>query len=605
MAISLGVSMSTGTPIAQNDLKAEIVRRGWKFKDLAERLGITNRHLSEVLSGRAKLTHRLALQIHETTEIPMDDIPHEAAATRILVSDPIADDGVAEFKEHGFDVDVKTGLAPEELKKIIDGYDALVVRSETKVTKDLLSKASRLQVVGRAGVGVDNIDLDAATERGVIVVNAPTGNTISAAEHAIALMMSMARHIPPAHASLKSGKWERSKFMGMEVRGKTLGVIGLGQVGSEVARRAKGLEMEVIAVDPFVPEERARVLGVELVDKKRLLKESDFISVHTTLTEGTKKLIDAADLRAMKPTARIINTARGGIIDEVALKKALDEGWIAGAAIDVFEKEPITDSPLFESDKIIVTPHLGASTAEAQERVAVDVAEQIIAVLGGEPARYAVNAPLIAPETYSYLAPFLPVAAKAGALAVQLHEGQMGAIEIDYSGEIATHDVTPLKAAVVGGLLKPVSEDHVNVVNVDIITQRRGISITEKLGPSHEIYANLVTVRMKSSAGVTEVSGTLAHDGPHIVSIDDYWVDVPPGEGYILLCENRDRPGMIGAVGTLMGEFGVNISFMNVGRHEKSGNALMVITLDDTLSSEQLEKTKEIPGIISVRLARL
>jgi D-3-phosphoglycerate dehydrogenase / 2-oxoglutarate reductase len=526
-------------------------------------------------------------------------------AFRILVCDPIADDGVEALRRSGADVDVRTGLSPEELRKSVDGYDALVVRSETKVTKEIFAAAGKLQVVGRAGIGVDNIDLEAATEKGVVVVNAPTGNVISAAEHAIALMLSLSRHIPEANASLRAGKWERGRFQGIEVRGKTLGVIGLGQVGSEVARRGKGLEMRVLAHDPFVPEERARVLGVDVTSLDALIRESDFITVHTTLTEGTKRLIGEEELKSMKPSARVINTARGGIIDETALKRALDEGWIAGAAIDVFEKEPITEHPLFASDKVVVTPHLGASTAEAQERVAVDVAEQIIAVLNGEPARYAVNAPLIAAETYSYLAPYVPVAYKAGELAVQLHEGQMDRIEIDYSGEIAQHDVTPLKAAVIGGLLAPVSEDHVNVVNVDIIAQRRGMQITEKRGPSHEIYANLVRVRIGSKSGGTEVSGTLAHDGPHIVSIDGFWVDVPPSEGYLLLVENKDRPGMVGAVGTLMGEYRVNISFMNVGRHEKRGTALMVLALDETLTPEQIARVKEIPDILGVKLARL
>ena len=526
-------------------------------------------------------------------------------AFRVLVCDPIADDGVEALRRAGLDVDVRTGLAPKDLKATVDGYDALVVRSETKITREIIEAASKLQVVGRAGIGVDNIDLDAATEKGVVVVNAPTGNVISAAEHAIALMLSLSRHIPEANASLRSGKWERGRFQGIEVRGKTLGIIGLGQVGSEVARRAKGLEMRVLAHDPFVAEERARVLGVEVVSMEQLIKESDFITVHTTLTEGTKRLIGAAELRAMKPSARVINTARGGIIDETALKKALDEGWIAGAAIDVFEREPLTEHPLFESDNVVVTPHLGASTAEAQERVAVDVAEQIMAVLSGEPARYAVNAPLIPAETYSYLAPYLPVAFKAGDLAVQLHAGRMGRIEIDYSGEIAQHDVTPLKAAVIGGLLAPVSEDHVNVVNVDIISQRRGMQITEKRSPSHEIYANLITVRIGSKAGGTEVSGTVAHDGPHIVSIDGFWVDVPPSEGYLLLCENKDRPGMVGAVGMLMGEFGVNINYMNVDKDEKRGVALMVLTLDDTLTAEQIARVKAIPDILGVKLARL
>ncbi len=497
----------------RNNLKAEIVRRGWKFKDLADRLGITNRHLSEVLAGRARLTHRLALQIHEVTEIDLKDIPYEEPV-RILVSDPIAEDGVAALSEHGAEVDVKTGLSADQIKSVIGEYDALVVRSETKVTKAIFAAAGRLKVVGRAGVGVDNIDLDAATEKGVVVVNAPTGNIISAAEHAIALMLSLARHIPEANASLRSGKWERSKFMGLEVRGKTLGVIGLGQVGSEVARRARGLEMRVLAYDPFVPEERARVLGADLVTMTELLRQSDFISVHTTLTEGTKSLLGEKELRAMKNTARVINTARGGIINEVALEKALREGWIAGAAIDVWETEPITDHPLFKVDNIVVTPHLGASTAEAQERVAVDVAEQVLAVLAGQPARYAVNAPLIPPETYSFLAPYLPVAQKAGALAIQLSEGQMGDILIDYSGEIAQHDTTPLRAAVLAGILAPISEDHVNVVNVDIIAQRRGIQITEKRSPSHELYANLIAVSVRSSEGEAKIAGTVAHDGP-------------------------------------------------------------------------------------------
>ncbi|MEX1193732.1 MAG: phosphoglycerate dehydrogenase [Dehalococcoidia bacterium] len=589
---------------ALNALKAEIIRGGWKFKALADQIGVTNRHLSEVLNGRARLTQRLGQQIHDATKIPMALIPLESTM-KILVCDPIAEDGIAILKKGGADVDVKTGMTPEQLKKAVNGYDALVVRSETKITAEIFEAASHLQVVGRAGVGVDNIDVAAATQKGVVVVNAPTGNTTSAAEHAIALMFSLSRNIPEAHASLRSGKWERSKFLGLELRGKTLGIVGLGQVGSEVARRARGLEMRVIAVDPFVAEERARVLGVELVAMDGILSESDFITVHTTLSEGTKKLIGEDELRKMKPTARVINTARGGIIDETALVKALEEGWIAGAAIDVFEKEPVTDHPLFRTAGVIVTPHLGASTAEAQERVAVDVADQILAVLGGEPARWAVNAPLIDPETYTYLAPYLPVAQKVASLAVQLHQGQLDTLEIDYAGDIAQHDLTPLKAAVIGGLLGKISVEHVNVVNADIIAERRGLQIKQVTSPSHDIYANLITVRIGAGKGQTEVAGTIAHDGAHIVSIDGYWVDVPPSEGYLLLVENKDRPGMVGGVGTLMGEFGVNISYMNVGRHAKSGVALMVLALDDQLTAEQLARVKEISGIIAVRLAQL
>jgi D-3-phosphoglycerate dehydrogenase len=589
---------------ALNALKAEIVRRGWKFKDLAGRIGVTNRHLSDVLNGRARLTERLAHQVHEITDIPLSLFPLESTM-RILICDPIAEDGIEVFRRTGLEVDVKTGQAPADLKKTVGRYDALVVRSETKVTRDVLDAASHLQVVGRAGVGVDNIDVEAATEKGVVVVNAPTGNTTSAAEHAIALMLSLSRHIPEASASLKSGKWERGRFMGLEVRGKTLGIVGLGQVGSEVARRARGLEMRVIAYDPFVPEERARVLGVDIVDMDQLLAESDFVTVHTTLSEGTRSLIGASELAKMKPAARVINTARGGIVDESALVEAVKAKQIAGAAVDVFEREPITDHPLFGLDGVVVTPHLGASTAEAQERVAIDVAEQVIAVLNGEPARWAVNAPMISPETYAYLAPYVPVAQKVGALAMQLHKGQLGAIEIDYAGEISQHDVTPLKAAVVSGLLAPISVEHVNVVNVDLIAERRGMQITQVHSPSHEIYANLITVRIGKGASRTQAAGTVAHDGPHIVSIENFWVDVPPSEGYLLLCENKDRPGMIGAVGTLMGEFGVNISFMNVDRDEKSGVALMVLCLDDPPTPEQIERVKEIPGILTVRLARI
>ncbi|MEE8347169.1 MAG: phosphoglycerate dehydrogenase, partial [Dehalococcoidia bacterium] len=374
---------------------------------------------------------------------------------RVLVCDPVAEDGIAALKRFGAQVDVRTGLKPDELLAAVDGYEALIVRSETRLTRDVIEAAGSLQVIGRAGIGVDNIDIQAATEKGVVVVNAPTGNIISAAEHAIALMLALARHIPEANASLKSGRWERGRFRGTEVRGKTLGIVGLGQVGSEVARRARGLEMRVLAHDPFVPEERARGLGVDLVPFEELLRESDFLTVHTTLTEGTRRLIGDAELRQMKPTAQIINTARGGIVDEEALEAALTDDRLAGAALDVFETEPLTSHPLFSNEKVVVTPHLGASTAEAQERVSLDVADQIIAVLKGDPAQYAVNAPLISAETYAYLAPYIPVASAAGSLAVQLCQGQMERIEIDYSGEIAQHDLTPLRAAIVGGLLAP------------------------------------------------------------------------------------------------------------------------------------------------------
>ena len=526
-------------------------------------------------------------------------------AQKVLVCDAIAEEGVRALQEFGAEVDVRLRQSPEDLIANIPEYDAVVVRSETKITAAAIQAARRLQVVGRAGVGVDNIDVEAATQRGVLVVNAPTGNMISAAEHSVGLMLALARNIPQANATLHGGKWDRARFMGVELRGKTLGIIGLGQVGSEVARRARGLEMRVIGYDPFVPEERGRVMGVEMVSLEDLLRQSDFISVHTSLTEGTRGLIGDTELALMKPSVRIVNTARGGIVDEEALCRAVTEGRVAGAALDVFEGEPKVNPKLLESESIIVTPHLGASTAEAQERVALDVVEQIIAVFKGEPARYAVNAPLIPPETLSFLAPYIEVAVKTGKLAMQLCEGQLGSVTISYSGEIGLHDVSPLKAAVIRGLLAPVSEEQVTIVNAEIVARRRGMRIEEHKGPSHDIYSNLITVRVATSTGDTTVSATLAHDGPHVVLVNDYWVDIPPTEGYLLMCENRDRPGMIGAVGTMLGGFDVNVSFMNVGRHTARGHALMVLMLDEPLNTEQLKKLQSIPDIYAVKLARL
>jgi D-3-phosphoglycerate dehydrogenase len=524
---------------------------------------------------------------------------------KILVADPIAQDGIDILKREA-EVDVRTGMSPEELVRAIPDYHALVVRSETRVTAAVFAAGKQLQAVGRAGVGVDNIDLTAATERGVIVVNAPLGNTISAAEHAIGLMLALARHIAGANASLKAGEWKRSQFIGVELRGKTLGVIGLGQVGSEVARRGKGLDMNVVAHDPFVSPERAHMLGVELAESlDDVLARADFLSLHTVLTAQTKHLIGAAELAKMKPSLRLINTARGDLVDIDALVAAVDAGTIAGAAIDVFPQEPPDmASPVLHNDRIIVTPHLGASTSEAQERVAVDVAVQILAILRGEPAQYAVNAPMIAPETMTVIAPYIPVAEKVATLATQLAEGQMGNIEIEYLGEIAQHDTTPLRAAVVKGLVAPISEENVTIVNASLIAENRGMKIVERKGPAEDVYANLIRVHIHTSAGDTDVTGTVAHDGPHIVAINDFWVDVPPGDGWLLLCENQDRPGMIGAVGTFLGAHDINISFMRVGRTAVRGRALMAVGLDDPISPELIEKLLAIPNILSAIVTR-
>jgi len=524
---------------------------------------------------------------------------------KVLVTDPIAQDGIDALAPHA-QVDVRLGLPREELIAAIGEYDVLIVRSETQVTAEVIEAGKKLQVIGRAGVGVDNIDLQAATRRGIIVVNAPLGNTISAAEHTIGLMLALARHIPAASASLKEGRWERKRFLGIEVRGKSMGIVGLGQVGSEVARRARGLEMHVLGYDPFVSEERAHVLGVELVSLEDLLKRADFISLHTTLTPDTRHFIGKQQLKLVKPSVRIINTARGQLIDEQALCQAIQEGRVAGAAIDVFSQEPPpTDSVILKDDRILVTPHLGASTAEAQERVAIDVAEQVISILKGEPALYAVNAPLIPAETMSVIAPYMEVAARTASLGAQLCAGQLQKIEIEYLGEIANFDVTPLKAAVIRGLLAPISEENVTIVNANLVAEHRGLHITERKGPYEGIYANLINVRLTTQVGMTTVGGTMAHDGPHVVLLDDFLVDIPPDDVYLLICENEDRPGTIGAIGSYLGQHDVNISFMRLGRKEVRGRALMVLGLDDVVTPAQLEEIQNLPHIFSARLARI
>ena len=522
---------------------------------------------------------------------------------KILVADPIVQDGI-DILAREAEVDVRTGLAAHELAAIIGEYHALVVRSETRVTREIFAAGKQLQAVGRAGVGVDNIDLEAATERGVIVVNAPLGNTISAAEHAIALMMALARNIPGANASLKGGAWDRGQFKGFELRGKTLGIIGLGNVGSEVAKRAKGLDMNVLAYDPYITPERAAILGVDLAESQDdLLARSDFLTLHTVTAD---QIIGERELAKAKPSLRLINTARGNHVDYDALVKAIDDGRVAGAALDVFPQEPPDmASAVLHNDRIIVTPHLGALTAEAQERVAVDVAEQILAILRGEPALYAVNAPMIAAETMTVIAPYLPVAEKAASLASQLAVGQMGNLEIEYMGEIANHDTTPLKAAVIKGLLHAVTEENVTIVNANMIAEHRGLNIVERKVPmAEDVYANLIRVHIHSSTGDTDVTATIAHDGPHIVQINDFWVDIPPGDGWLLLCENQDRPGMIGAVGTLLGQHDINISFMRVGRTAVRGRALMAVGVDDEPSDEVINGLKSIPNILSARVAR-
>ena len=523
---------------------------------------------------------------------------------KILVADPVDEEGIDILRSHA-EVDIKTGLKPEELISIIGDYEALVVRSQTQVTTGVIEAGEKLQVIARAGVGVDNIDVEEATRRGIVVVNAPTSNTTSATEHTIALMLALARHIPQASAVLKSGVWQRSDFIGTEVKGKTLGIIGLGNVGSEVARRARGLEMKVIAYDPFISVDHAGNLQVELVPLKQLLKESDFITLHVPLTESTKVLIGAKELAQVKPGVRIINTARGGLIDEAALVKAVRENRVAGAAFDVFTKEPLTDSILFGEDNIIVTPHLGASTTEAQAMVAKDVAEQIIAVFKGQPAKYAVNAPLISAETLSVLAPFITAASTTGRLLSQLVEGQMSSIQIKYDGEISNYDTNALKAAVLGGVLEGISEERVNLVNANIVAARRGLTVVEQKEVFCENYASLITAAVTTNTGVTTVASTVMRAETHIVRVNEYWIDIVPDEGYFLFSDHQDCPGLIGAVGKITGDANINISYMHVGRLKPRGQALMILALDEPLPEAQQQQMLAISEVNTVKVVKL
>ena len=523
---------------------------------------------------------------------------------KVLVAEPVSEEGIEILHRHA-QVDVKTELTPEELISIIGDYEALVVRSQTKVTAEVIKAGKKLQVVGRAGVGVDNIDVDEATKCGIIVVNAPTGNTISAAEHTIALMLALARHIPQANVSLKSGKWRRSDFMGTEIRNKTLGLVGLGKVGAEVARRALGLEMKLIAYDPFISADQARNLQVELVPLKQLLKEADFISLHTPLTPQTKGLIGAKEFALVKPTVRIINCARGGIVDEAVLAKAVKDKKVAGAAIDVFSTEPATESVLFDSDNIIVTPDLGASTAEAQVMAAKDVAEQVIDVLNGHPARYSVNAPFIPAEMLAVLAPFIQVASTVGRLLSQMVEGQVSAVQIKYEGEISNYDTNALKAAALGGLLEQVSEERINLVNANIVAARRGLSVVEQKEPTCENYASLITMEATTSTGVTTVAATVMRREVHVVRLNNYWFDIVPTAGYFLFCDHLDRPGLIGAVGKVTGDADIDISAMHVSRLKPRGQALMILAVDEPLSDEQCQQIMSIPDIYSAKVVKL
>jgi D-3-phosphoglycerate dehydrogenase len=518
---------------------------------------------------------------------------------RILVADPLAEDGLERLRRAG-EVTVVSKLAEAELIERIPDFDALVVRSETRVTAPIIEAGRKLRVVGRAGVGVDNIDVPAATRKGILVVNAPRGNIVAAAEHTVALLFSLARWVPQADASVKRGEWTRSKFIGSEIRGKTLGVVGLGNVGSEVAKRAHGLEMEVIAYDPVVSVERAELFNVALVSLQELLERSDFVTVHVPLVDSNRNLIGAPELALMKPTARLVNTARGGIVDEAALYAALQSGRIAGAAADVFVTEPPGENPLLALPNFIATPHIGASTAEAQVSVAFDVAEEVAAVLAGDLPRFAVNAPALPPEELAYLRPFADLTERLAALHAQLFGGRVSVIELDFEGELAEHDVNLLVASAIKGVLQPFTEDRINTVNARLMAANRGIRLVERRSRGQGSYASLVTIRMQEH----EIAGTVLMGEPRAVRIDSFRVDLVPS-GRFLVSRHSDRPGVVGQVGSILGEHDVNIASMQVGRDAPRGNAMMILAVDDRVSDGVLATLREVAGMSDLRYVEL
>ena len=523
--------------------------------------------------------------------------------SKILISDPIANEGVDLLRStSGVDVDVKTGMKPTDLLEVVGAYDGLLVRSETKVTADVIKHGKKLQVIARAGIGVDNIDLDAATGAGIAVVNAPTGNTVAAAEHTLALMLALARNIADANQSMKEGQWRRSAFMGIEVSNKTLGIAGLGRVGTEVARRAQSFGMRLVGYDPFLAPGHAARIGVELMPLEEMLAQSDFVTLHTPLTDGTRNMIGANELAIIKPGARLINVARGELIDEAALLEALDSDRLAGVALDVFPQEPPVESRLPGHPKVLVTPHLGASTEEAQREVAIEAAEQVLAVLSGQPARNTVNAPFVPPEVHAVVAPYVKVGSVVGKLLTSLSEGQFLGLTIRYEGEIAQHETPVMKAAVLAGLLAPVTDEVVNLINAPLLASRRGLNVTEQRNPVAQEYASIITVTLNTDQGDVNMAGTSMRDETHIVKVNDYWLDITPSVPYLLFVENEDQPGSIGAVGTVAGRHNINISFMEVGRLNLRGRAMMVLGLDDPVPAAVLDEIKALPQIHNARL---
>ena len=519
---------------------------------------------------------------------------------KVLISDKMSDRAAEIFKARGIEVDVKPGMSPDELKSVIGDYDGLAIRSATKVTPEIIEAAGKLKVIGRAGIGVDNIDLPAATAKGIVVMNTPFGNSITTAEHAVALMFALARQLPEADRSTQAGKWEKSRFMGVELTGKTLGIIGCGNIGAIVAERAIGLKMKVIAFDPFLAPDRAREIGVEKVELDELYRRADFITLHTPLTDATRHMIDAAAIKKMKPGVRIINCARGGLVVEQDLEAAIKSGHVAGAALDVFEDEPAKENALFGTENFVATPHLGASTEEAQENVAVQVAEQIADFLLEGAVVNAINMPSMSADEAAKLAPYMRLANLLGSFAGQLTESGLLKVAIEYQGEAADLNTTPLTATLLEGLLSPVLET-VNMVNAPVIARERDIEVTEIKHAKAVDYQTRIKLTVTTEKRVRSVCGTLfGGDKPRIIDIEGIELEAELSP-HMLFTRNDDKPGLIGALGSAIGEAGLNIATFNLGRDKPGGNAIALIAVDDAVSEKVLTKVAALPHITQAK----
>jgi D-3-phosphoglycerate dehydrogenase len=532
---------------------------------------------------------------------------HRETIMRVLVSDNLSQKGVDVLVKAGFEVDVNVGLAPEELKEIIGRYEGLVIRSATRVTAELLEAATRLKVVGRAGIGLDNVDVPAASQKGIVVMNAPDGNATTAAEHAIAMMMALSRNIPQACQSMKAGRWDKKKFMGREVTGKTFGVIGIGRIGGIAASRAQGLKMKIIAYDPYMPEEMAEKNGIELVSLEQLAKRSDYISVHVPLTNETRGLVSTEFFANMKADAMFIDCARGGVCDEDALYTALVEGQIAAAGLDVFSKEPtsLENCRLLELDNFVCTPHLGASTNEAQESVALIIAEQIVDYLQKGVVVNAVNVPSVSDDVLAQVGPFLKLGEMLGCFQMQVANGGVTEVNIEYSGELSELNTSPITVAFLKGLFTPILKDAVNFVNAPVIAKQRGIRVVESKSDRSDNFVNALTITVTSSEGKNVVVGTVfGRNDPRLVRFNSFRLEALLS-GPMLLVFNADVPGVIGALGTTLGNFGVNISRMTVGREEQSNQNIILLSTDELVSEELLLQVERLENVTSAQVLDL